>query len=116
MRKLSNHRIGICEGQALLFSDFEEGGPMWSGSGPRRARQAVIFPESYRAPPSVQVTLSMIDMDHSTNTRLDISAEEITERGFDIVFRTWGNTRVARIRASWTAIGEVAHDDDWDIE
>ena len=116
MRKLSNHRIGIADGQELLFSDFEEDGPMWSGNGPRGVRQSVQFPEQFRSAPSVQVSLAMLDMDHAANTRLDVRAEEITERGFLIVFRTWGDTRVARARASWMAIGEVSHDDDWDFD
>jgi hypothetical protein len=44
-----------------------------------------------------------------------VQAEEITAEGFTAVFRTWSDTKIARIRASWTAIGEVAHEDDWDI-
>ena len=33
--------------------------------------------------------------------------------GFDIVFRTWNDTQVARIRVAWTAIGELPNEDDW---
>ena len=40
---------------------------------------------------------------------------EITGTGFQLVFRTWGDTRVARVRADWTAIGPVKDDDDWDV-
>ena len=43
------------------------------------------------------------------------SADAITERGFHIVFRTWGDTRVARIRADWTALGSVRSEDDWQL-
>jgi len=32
------------------------------------------------------------------------------------VFRTWGDSKVARIRADWMAVGEVADDDAWDLE
>jgi hypothetical protein len=32
-----------------------------------------------------------------------------------IVFRTWGDTRVARVRADWLAIGALPHEDDWEI-
>jgi hypothetical protein len=31
------------------------------------------------------------------------------------VFRTWGDSRVARIRADWMAIGEVSGEDDWEM-
>jgi hypothetical protein len=33
-----------------------------------------------------------------------------------IVFRTWGDTRVARVRADWLAIGEVRGEDDWQVD
>jgi hypothetical protein len=32
-----------------------------------------------------------------------------------LVFRTWADTRVARIRADWTAIGAVRDEEDWDV-
>ena len=54
-------------------------------------------------------------MDATTVIRADVSTETITEDGFDLVFRTWGDTRVARVRVSWTAIGEVADPEDWDL-
>jgi len=31
------------------------------------------------------------------------------------VFRTWGDTRVARVRASWTAFGELPYGEEWDL-
>jgi hypothetical protein len=54
-------------------------------------------------------------MDQGANVRADISADNVTETGFDLVFRTWSDTRVARVRMSWMAIGEVASDDDWEL-
>ena len=33
-----------------------------------------------------------------------------------MVFRTWGDTRVARIRADWTAIGAIIDEDNWVLE
>lgn len=115
MKKLRNYLIGVDEGQHILFSDFEDGGEMWAGSGAREKRVSVKFSEVYRSAPTVQVSLAMWDMDQKTNARADLSAENITEHGFDLVFRTWGDTRVARIRAKWLSIGEVYHEDDWQI-
>lgn len=89
---------------------------MWTGDGPRSAQRDVTFAEPYRAPPQVMVSLSMFDMDQASNQRADISAEEISEIGFTLLFRTWGDTRVARVRADWMSIGELYHPDDWDIE
>lgn len=115
MKKLQNHLIGVDQGDVLLFSDFEDGGPMWEGQGPRRAYVRVQFKVAFKTPPVVHVGLSMWDMDHVTNARADIRAEEIDQTGFTIVFRTWNDTRIARARAAWLAIGEVPHEHDWSI-
>jgi hypothetical protein len=115
MRRLNAARVGLDQGSHTLFSDFEQDGPMWTGSGPREARVAVAFSERFRNLPVVQVAMSMWDTDGETNQRADLRAEAITETGFEIVFRTWGDSRVARIRADWIAIGEVAGEDDWDV-
>ncbi len=88
---------------------------MWSGSGPREVRVHQDFDESFVAPPSVMVGLSMWDIDHKKNSRVDLLAEDVTSTGFDFVFRTWSDTRVARIRAEWTAIGQVRDEDNWDV-
>jgi len=47
--------------------------------------------------------------------RADVSTDKITGIGFELVFRTWGDTRIARVRAAWMAIGELAHADDWEL-
>ncbi len=41
---------------------------------------------------------------------------EIRAEGFAIVFRTWGDSKVARVRVSWMAIGELFEPDDWRID
>ncbi|MEZ5722889.1 MAG: H-type lectin domain-containing protein [Paracoccaceae bacterium] len=115
MWRIRTHRMGIDQGSQVLFSDFEHNGEMWAGEGPREVRVPVRFSEAFLSPPAIRVGLSMWDMDHSTNPRMDIAAEDITEQGFHLVFRTWDDTRVARVRADWTAIGEVTHEDDWDL-
>ena len=115
MRRLRNHFIGIEQGDHVLFSDFEHDGPMWTGDGPREARSAVCFSESFRTAPSVHVSLSLWDVDAATNTRAEVLAEHVTVSGFDLVFRTWGDTRVARVRMNWLAIGELRHADEWDL-
>lgn len=115
MKRIRNHLVGVDHGSHVLFSDYETDGKMWTGSGPRMQRKRVRFSEPFGAPPIVQVSLSMWDMDEKTNQRADITAEKITEKGFDIIFRTWGDTRVARVRADWFAIGELAHEEEWDL-
>ncbi|HIC67579.1 MAG TPA: hypothetical protein EYO87_16610 [Paracoccus sp.] len=115
MQRISHAAVGVAQGTRLLFSAFEEGGEMWSGAGPRVVRHQIGFEASFLSPPVVQVTISMWDIAEGSNQRADISAEKISRDGFDIVFRTWGDTRVARIRADWLAIGPLRHVDDFDL-
>lgn len=100
----------------MLFSDFAHGGVMWTGEGKRESRHTITFRDGFVEPPAVIVGLSMWDMDHGTNARVDLSAENVGERGFDLVFRTWGDSRIARVRADWTAIGATRDEDDWDVD
>lgn len=115
MKRLRNHMVGIEQGDVVLFSHYETGGKMWTGDGPRTHRETVRFSESFRHEPSVQAHLSMWDTDASTNARMDITVENITTAGFTIVFRTWEDTRIARARAAWMAIGELRQADEWDL-
>ena len=115
MWRIRTHRLGIDQGAHVLFSDFEHDGDMWAGEGDRETRVWVDFSEPFLNTPAISVGLSMWDMDHSTNPRMDIAAEDATAEGFQLVFRTWGDTRIARVRANWMAIGEVAHEEDWDL-
>ena len=112
---IERHAIGVERGSAMLFSDFEDGGSMWTGEGPRLVRRALTFPAPFQAPPTVLVAPEMWDYDTSANIRGDLTAEDVTERGFDIVFKVWADTRIARLRASWIAIGSVKRPDDWDL-
>lgn len=108
--------MGVEQGSTVLFSDFEDGGEMWTGSGPRELRQPVKFSEHFSDPPVIHISLSMWDMDQKTNQRADISAEDVLKTGFTIVFKTWGDTRVARVRADWLALGQLPYDDSWDVK
>ncbi len=107
--------IGVDQGAATLFSDFEDGGTMWTGTGTREIRHPVAFSRAFAEAPAVMVGISMWDIDQQSNQRGDISAAAIRPGGFEIVFRTWADTRVARIRASWMAIGALPDDDIWDV-
>lgn len=116
MKKLRSHTLGVDQGDVVLFSDFKDGGEMWTGEGQRERRRHVEFDMSYRDAPIVQLAMSMWDMDSETAMRADLKAENVTATGFDMVFRTWGDTRVARVRISWTSIGELSGDDDWSVD
>jgi hypothetical protein len=114
MKRLSGI-IAVQQGSRILFSDFAHDGAMWTGSGPREVRQIQEFDEPFLEPPAVTVGISMWDIDHQANARVDISADNITVKGFEIVFRTWSDSRIARIRADWMAIGAARDEDNWDV-
>ena len=107
--------IGVDQGEEVLFSDYEDGGEMWTGSGTRERRRHVAFGTAFKSPPVVHLSLSLWDMDSATNARADMEADKITETGFDVAFRTWDDTRIARIRVRWLAIGEAYHEDEWQL-
>lgn len=115
MQKLGQNMIGIDQGETILFSDFQDGGQMWTGTGQRERRQRIDFSERFRGRPAVHCSMTMWDVDSSANVRADVSADRIDDTGFEIVFRTWGDTRIARARVGWMAIGAVPDADDWDV-
>ena len=115
MRKINANLIGIDQGEVILFSDFEDDGAMWTGTGPRVTQKKIKFSESFQTKPNVTVALSMWDMSHLTNSRVDVQAESVTQDAFVIVFRTWSDTRIARVRVAWQAIGAAHSDEVWEL-
>ena len=116
MRKLDRGAVGIAEGETLLFSDFADDGEMWAGEGERSVRGAVRFDEPFLGPPTVKAWLTMWDTSNAANARLDVRADAVTAEGFTLEFRTWGDSRIARVRVGWLAIGPVRDDDHWDLD
>ncbi len=116
MIRIRNQNLGIDQGEVVLFSDFDAGGPMWAEAGPREVRKEIAFNEAFRSLPVVSFSLSMWDINSAENARGDLSIENVTNHGFVMVFKTWGDTKVARMRAAWTAMGELGYADDWDLD
>ncbi len=115
MLKINSHNLGIQSGSVVLFSDYEHDGEMWAGHGTRSLSQIITFPETFIRPPVVQLSVSLWDFDSDTNQRADLSSRQITASGFEMVFSTWGDTRIARMRVDWMAFGEVKGEDDWEL-
>lgn len=115
MRRIQSHLLGVDQGSLVLFSDFQHDGTMWTGEGQREHREIVSFDGKFSSEPTVQISISMWDFDSGTNQRGDLTAEKITKSGFVAVFRTWGDTRIARLRVDWTAFGELTSEDDWNL-
>jgi|TARA_R110002012_G_scaffold110407_1_gene254808 hypothetical protein len=115
MKRMNGNTVGVESGETVLFSDFEDGGEMWTGTGQRERRQRIVFSTPFKEDPTVQASLALWDVDNATVMRADLRSENITEDGFDLVFRTWGDTRIARVRIAWFAIGPLHHEEDWDV-
>ncbi|MDO5530068.1 MAG: H-type lectin domain-containing protein [Paracoccus sp. (in: a-proteobacteria)] len=115
MRRFNQSAIGVQNGSQIIFSGFSEHDPMWSGRGERETKARVDFDGPFLGAPIVHVSITMLDMQRGANHRVDLSAENVTAEGFDLVFRTWGDTQVGRVRADWLAIGPARHEDDWDV-
>lgn len=58
----------------------------------------------------------MVDISNERNVRMDVQAEAINTEEFAAVFRTWGDTRIARVRVGWQAIGAREHPDNWQVD
>lgn len=115
MQKIHGHLVGIDQGEVVLFNDYEDNGPMWAETGERSVIKEITFSESFDEPPSTTVRLAMCDMSNDAYMRLDLRVEDVTRKGFKIRFNTWGDTKIARLRVAWQAIGSVSSDDAWDI-
>jgi hypothetical protein len=112
MLKIKSHAVGIDKGTFTLFSDFETGGKMWTGTGPREVAKWIKFNDAFSSPPSVNLVISLWDVHQGHNMRMEYRAVEINEIGFKAIFKTWGDTKIARVQMSWQAIGEVADPED----
>ncbi|TKW68341.1 MAG: hypothetical protein DI616_03530 [Paracoccus denitrificans] len=112
---MNHYAVGILQGSEMLFSDFEAGGLMWTGSGQREHRVPVVFDQPFRDLPVVHIGLTMWDIERGENQRVDLRTETVSRTGFSIIFATWGNTHIARVRADWLAIGPVEYEEDFDL-
>ena len=92
-------------GEGEVFNHVDTLDYMWDGEGDRHVRQAIYFETPFHALPLVAVSVSGIDASRAQNQRFHVKAENITCFGFDLVFITWGDTKIARACASWTATG-----------
>lgn len=115
MQHFRDQVIGIDQGEVVLFSDCDTNGEMWSGTGTRERSQRIAFSEPFATAPTVSVALTMWDIAKTSNIRADLRAEEVTTHDFQLIFRTWEDTQVARVRVRWQAFGALPSDDIWAV-
>jgi hypothetical protein len=108
--------FGIAQGEVMPFSDFENGGPMWTGAGAREVRRRVVFDAPFTAPPVVHLGVTMWDVSNSASLRLDLSAEAIDAAGFELRVGTWADSRIARLRVAWIAFGPCRDEEMWEVD
>jgi len=86
------------------------GKPMWSlekdTTGIREFKVSVVFKEPFSSPPEVITSLGAIDAGPpEANIRVSVYAKYITKKGFILVFRTNGDSKVYSAKAVWLAQG-----------
>lgn len=65
----------------------------------------VAFASSFYSVPVVHLGLTGFDMDQRDSSRITLTAENISESGFQAVISTWATTRVFAVEFNWLAIG-----------
>jgi hypothetical protein len=67
----------------------------------------VQFDTPFSNTPLVHVGLLGFDIDNRDSARINVHTEAITSSTFDIVIKTWRNTRVYNVQISWIALGQA---------
>ncbi|RED18646.1 H-type lectin domain-containing protein [Pontivivens insulae] len=116
MKRLNSHQIGIDEGFVSLFDHWAQTTVMWDGAGERTVRATVSFDEPFAEPPTVSLSIAVLDADNESYLRLNLRTEDVTTTDFTIAADTWEDTRIARLGMRWTAIGVLVDTDElWDV-
>ncbi len=103
---MSNDLIPIATSSGITCVGHEtEDWNLATGEGLREFLWPITFEFPFGAPPVVQLSLSGFDLDQRDSSRISIAPANIGPQGFDLVIRTWENSRVYRVEASWIAIG-----------
>lgn len=76
-----------------------------SGTGERKFTTHVDFKEPYKQPPVVVLSISGMDVLNSANNRLVVAPKNVTANGFDVEYKTWGDSQIWSVFLNWTAFG-----------
>jgi hypothetical protein len=99
--------VQVISAAGELFNHVDDNGPMWANDGDREVRFRVRFAAAFHRPPHVSLGVSGLDASNAQNLRFSLVAEGITHEGFDVVMKTWSDTRIARASVNWSAIGQA---------
>ena len=67
----------------------------------------ILFDAPFSNTPIVHIGLSGFDIDQRDSARISVQATAITSTGFDMRIKSWQNTRVYKVEASWIAMGQA---------
>ena len=90
MDTLASPKGGITEVNRIYIPSVNTN----TGSGERLDVTPLLFKEKYTTPPKVLVAMNSIDATSPPNLRYDIYPEKITTTGFNMVLRTWADTKL----------------------
>lgn len=76
-----------------------------TGSGSRSYNHRINFTQKFSQPPKVIVGITMFDIIHGQNHRLNVYPAYITSASFEIVVATWSDTKVYGAGVNWIAYG-----------
>ena len=95
--------------------EFDQFTPDWSltqiedteSDIPRVFVHCVQFDTPFSNIPIVHVGLSGFDIDNRDSARISVHTATVTSNAFDLVIKTWHNTRVYKAEISWIALGQA---------
>jgi len=95
----------------MVHNDYNQDAGNWNlhvaqPPGVRYFLQHVDFQQPFTEmqPPIVLVMLSSVDSDKDTNERVAVTAEDITNYGFNVRYTSWWDTRLYGVSVTWIAI------------
>ena len=75
------------------------------GTGERTFEKYVDFTENFSEKPHVVLGIAWVDINKDKNSRLAVSARDITKHGFSVEFKTYGDTIITGASVEWLAYG-----------
>lgn len=108
MRSIIEQRFEQISVLRIYMGSISLGGTL-EGKGRQQTERVkeIRFPApGFSEEPEVSVSLRKIDMTGKANIhRLEVHPREITKDGFNLVFKTWLESRVYAATATWIAVG-----------
>lgn len=71
----------------------------------RTYRKKIEFDREFKEIPEVIVSICSIDSSNVSNLRVIVIPEEITTKGFTIVFKTWYDAIINQVGVTWISYG-----------